>query len=189
MMKGVACARTPASFPGETSTMAKVLIIDDSPVDRRLAGGLLAKHPAQGEGGPGLHVVYASNGREGLDVIAREKPDLVLTDMQMPEMNGLELVEAVRSQYPLIPVILMTAHGSEELAIQALQRGASSYVPKRNLASDLIETVENILNTSRSCSDKQRLLESLTQTESQFVLENDPALIPPLLAHLRESVM
>ena len=169
--------------------MAKVLIVDDSPVDRRLAGGLLARHPTQGDGGLDVKVVYANNGREALEVIAREKPDLVLTDMQMPEMNGLELVEAIRSQHPLVPVILMTAHGSEELAIQALQRGASSYVPERNLATDLVETVEGILSTSLHGANKQRLLECLTQTESQFVLENDPALIPPLLGHLRESVM
>jgi len=162
--------------------------VDDSPVDRRLAGGLLAKQPGQADAGGGLEVVFAANGKEALEVMDRDRPDLVLTDMQMPEMNGLELVEAVRSQHPLVPVILMTAHGSEELAITALQRGASSYVPKRNLASDLRETVENILNTSKAGQNKQRLLECLTQTESQFVLENDPALIPPLLAHLRESV-
>jgi len=169
--------------------MTKVLVVDDSPVDRRLAGGLLAKHPGQGEDGSGITVVYATNGREALEVIGREKPNLVLTDMQMPELNGLELVEAIRQQFPLVPVILMTAHGSEELAIQALQRGASSYVPKRNLATDLIETVEGILNSSQVGTDKQKLLECLTQTESQFVLENDPGLIPPLLAHLREAVM
>ncbi len=166
--------------------MATVLVVDDSPVDRRLAGGLLAKHP--GGEGQGLKVVYATNGKEALQKIASEKPDLVLTDMQMPEMNGLELVEAVRNQYPLIPVILMTAHGSEELAIQALQRGASSYVPKRNLAADLVETVDGILSSSKSGQDRQRLMECLTQTDSEFVLENDPALIPPLLGHLRESL-
>jgi CheY-like chemotaxis protein len=167
--------------------MATILVVDDSPVDRRLAGGLLSRHPAASEG-PGWKVVYATNGREGLEAIAREHPDLVLTDMQMPEMNGLSLVEAIRSQHPLIPVILMTAHGSEDLAIQALQRGASSYVPKRNLAGDLVETVENILSAARSGQDRQRLMECLTQTEAQFVLENDPALIPPLLGHLRESL-
>jgi CheY-like chemotaxis protein len=167
--------------------MATVLIVDDSPVDRRLAGGLLSKQAGGGDGA-GVQVVYANNGKEALEVLGREQPDLVLTDMQMPEMNGLELVEAVRSQFPLIPVILMTAHGSEELAIQALQRGASSYVPKRNLASDLVETVEGILTAAKSCQDQRRLLECLTQTESQFVVDNDPAIIPPLLGHLRENL-
>jgi CheY-like chemotaxis protein len=167
--------------------MATVLIVDDSQVDRRLAGGLLARHPGGGDG-PGLNVLYADNGMQALEVLARDRPDLVLTDMQMPEMNGLELVEAIRSRFPLVPIILMTAHGSEELAIQALQRGASSYVPKRNLARDLLETVEGVLTTARSGQDRQRLLECLTQTESHFVLENDPDLIPPLLSHLRETL-
>jgi CheY-like chemotaxis protein len=168
--------------------MATVLVVDDSPVDRRLTGGLLAKHTDPVAGSPGLTVLYATNGKEALAVLEKEHPDLVLTDMQMPEMNGLELVEAVRGKFPLVPVILMTAHGSEELAIQALQRGATSYVPKRNLASDLIETVEGVLSTSKSGQNRQRLMECLTQTESQFVLQNDPALVPPLLAHLRESL-
>src|SRR5262245_55145793 len=106
--------------------MTTVLVVDDSPVDRHLAGKLLEKTA-------GMTVVYATDGRNALDVMRQTQLDLVLTDMQMPGMDGLELVGEVRSQYPQIPVILMTAHGSEELAVQALQQGASSYVPKRNL--------------------------------------------------------
>ena len=110
--------------------MATILVVDDSPVDRHLAGKLLEKHA-------GLTVAYATDGRDALTVMERSAPDLVLTDLQMPEMNGLELVEEIRIHYPTVPVILMTAHGSEEIAIQALRVGAASYVPKRNLAKDL----------------------------------------------------
>ena len=78
--------------------------------------------------------VYVHDGREALAAIQRDPPDLVLTDLQMPEMNGLELVVAIRTTYPAIPVILMTAHGSEEIAMEALQKGAASFVPKKNLA-------------------------------------------------------
>ena len=56
-------------------------------------------------------------------------------------MDGLQLVQAIRSKYPGMPVILMTAHGSEDIAIQALQKGAASYVPKKSLARDLAETL------------------------------------------------
>src|SRR5713101_3144497 len=123
--------------------MAKALIVDDSAVDRRRAEKLLAKSD-------GLVILSAANGREALEMVARELPDVVITDMQMPEMDGLQLVEAIRSKYPAVPVILMTAHGSEELAVQALQRGAASYVPKRNLATDLPDTVESVLGISKS---------------------------------------
>ncbi|HKB37178.1 MAG TPA: response regulator, partial [Gemmataceae bacterium] len=67
-----------------------------------------------------------------------------------PDMNGLQLVEEIRLRYPFVPVILMTKHGSEDLAIQALQRGAASYVPKVNLARDLLETAEGVLEVAQA---------------------------------------
>jgi len=87
-----------------------------------------------------------------------------------------------------VPVILMTAHGSEDIAVQALQGGAASYVPKKNLARDLLETLENVLEAAQSKRRHRRLMECLTRTESHFVLENDPALIPPLVGYLKDSL-
>jgi CheY-like chemotaxis protein len=170
--------------------MSKILVVDDSPVDQRLAGKLLTKRtdPVYGDEPTGLTVEYASNGREALEMIAREAPDAVLTDLQMPEMNGLALVLQVRIRHPFLPVILMTGHGSEDLAVQALRGGAASYVPKRELARDLLHTVEEVIETSQAKRSHHRLMECLTQTESQFVLDNDPALIPPLVGHLKDNV-
>jgi CheY-like chemotaxis protein len=170
--------------------MAKVLIVDDSPVDRRLAGKLLEQRPeSSSDPGPtGLTVLYASDGKEALEIIGREHPDAVVTDLQMPGMNGLDLVLQVRARFPLVPVILMTAHGSEELAVRALTSGAASYVPKREMADDLLETVESVIESAQGKRDQTRLLQTLTQTESLFELPNDPALIPALVAHLKENV-
>jgi CheY-like chemotaxis protein len=161
--------------------MPTVLVVDDSPVDRHLAGKLLEKTP-------GLTIAYATDGRNALEVMEKTIPDAVVTDLQMPEMNGLELTEQIRALHPGVPVILMTAHGSEEIAVQALQRGASSYVPKRNLVQDLAETVENVISVAGAAKNQQRLLESLTQTESQFLLHNDLSLIPPLIGHLQDNL-
>jgi CheY-like chemotaxis protein/anti-sigma regulatory factor (Ser/Thr protein kinase) len=170
--------------------MPSVLVVDDSAVDRHLAGNLLEKRTGLTalEKRTGLTAVYAANGREALDAIQKKTPDLVLTDLLMPDMNGLELTEEIKRKYPLVPVILMTAHGSEDIAIQALQKGAASYVPKRNLAQDLVETVENVLEVARADRYQQRLLECLTQTESHFVLDNDSSLIPPLIGHLQANL-
>jgi CheY-like chemotaxis protein len=162
--------------------MAKILVVDDSLMDRTLAGKLLEKHS-------GWTVAHAEHGRAALAALERETFDLVLTDLQMPEMNGLELVSAVRAQHAYVPVILMTAHGSEEIAMHALQRGAASYVPKQNLARDLVETAENVLTVASAERNQQRLLECLMRTESQFLLDNDPTLIPPLLGHVRENLL
>src|SRR5579863_3447444 len=132
--------------------MPNVLIVDDAPMDRFLAGSLLEAHTD-------LTAVYAEDGKEGLEAMRLQVPDLVLTDMQMPQMNGLELVEAVRRSFSYVPVILMTAHGSEEIAVQALRSGAASYVPKKNLAHDLVETVERVLAVSRAGRNHHRLWE------------------------------
>src|SRR5262245_31269229 len=163
--------------------MAKVLIVDDSEFERQRAGKLLELRP----GVPALEFageltpMFAGDGLEALAAIEAEKPDVVVTDMQMPRMDGLTLVRRVRLKYPLIPVILMTSQGSEEIALEALQRGAASYVPKRNLARDLRDTVEVVLASAQAKVDHARLLECLRRTESHFELENDPSLIPPLV--------
>ncbi len=119
--------------------MAKILIVDDAAVDRRLAGGFVLK--------AGWSDIYAENGRAALELIAKEKPDVVLTDLQMPQMDGLELVKELRRHYPGLPVILMTAFGSEEIAVNALRAGAASYVPKHNLKQDLAEALRLVLAT------------------------------------------
>jgi len=162
--------------------MATVLVVDDSPVDRHRVGSLLNKQP-------GLTAVFASTGEEALAAIRQQLPDVVVTDLRMPGMNGLELVEAIKGQYPFLPVILMTAFGSEDIATLALQRGAASYVPKRNLARQVSETVTNVLEVTQARHGQQRLLQCLVQTETVFDLDNDLSLIPLLVGHLRAHLM
>lgn len=161
--------------------MPTVLVVDDSAVDRRLAGALLEKNCA-------CTLAYAEDGQEALRLMARQRPDLVVTDLQMPEMDGLELTTTIKSEYPLVPVVLMTAQGSEEVAAQALRRGAASYVPKRNLARQLHVTLAGVLDLAQARRDQQRVLDCLQRTERTFRLGNDLSLLPPLLGHLRESL-
>src|SRR4051812_3152003 len=160
--------------------MAKILVVEDSRTQAREIQFLLED--------AGYEVHLAGNGVEGLAALQRGLPDVVLTDLDMPQMNGLELVEAVRRDYSAVPVILMTALGSEEIAVQALQKGAASYVPKRNLAKDIVNTLENVLAVAQASGDRQRVLGCLTQSEHCFVLDNDPSLVPPLIVHLEENV-
>lgn len=166
--------------------MTTILVVDDSPVDRRLAGRLLETRA--GAEPTGFAVAYAANGREALEAIAREAPAAVVTDLQMPELSGLDLVTLVRAEHPLVPVVLMTAHGSEEMAVQALQAGAASYVPKRALARDLLTTVAAVVELAQTRRDHDRLMRCLTRTEAHFTLGNDPSLIPPLVGYLRDNV-
>lgn len=161
--------------------MTTALIVDDSAVDRRLAGVLLEKNSS-------LKVTYANDGKAALESISNSLPDIVVTDMQMPEINGLELVESIRAHYPNLPVILMTAQGSEEIAVSALQRGAASYVPKSVLTRDLVPTVMNVLSAARADDSYDRMLGCLNECRWSFQLENDYTLIAPLVHLLRQSV-
>lgn len=161
--------------------MSTVLIVDDSATDRNLAGGLLRKIE-------GVEVEFAANGRDALSKIHQLRPDLVLTDLIMPEMDGLELVAKVVSEYPLIPVILMTGRGSEETAVRALKTGAASYVPKSALTALLTETVENVLEASREEQCEIRLMNCLTQSDTTFKLGNDASMIGPLVNYLHRSI-
>jgi CheY-like chemotaxis protein/anti-sigma regulatory factor (Ser/Thr protein kinase) len=154
-----------------------VLIVDDSAVDRRLAGGLLEKHD--------WTVRYAADGKEALEQLAARLPDLVLTDLHMPEMNGLQLVAAIKGDYPWVPVILMTALGSEDVAAQALREGAASYVPKRRLAGDLLSTVQRVLRGSLEDREQPLLMHYMETCALAFVLPNDLDLVHALVNHLQ----
>ena len=159
--------------------MPTVLIVDDSATDRGLAGGLLAKDEE-------TTVAYAANGREALEVVAADRPDLIVSDLQMPEMNGLELVEAMRQSHPSIPVVLMTARGSEEIASEALRKGAAGYVPKVTLGQKLRDTVGRLLADAQADRLHSRLMHTLVADTCHFRLQNDPELFDALVSHLQE---
>jgi CheY-like chemotaxis protein/anti-sigma regulatory factor (Ser/Thr protein kinase) len=162
--------------------MNKILIVDDCAVDRQLAGRLLEKQSD-------LVPIYATSGREALDLIEKEHPQAVLTDMQMPEFDGLELVLQIRNAHPETPVILMTAHGSESIAVRALQSGAASYVPKSCLSHDLFDTIAGVLEASQAKKVQRDLMKCRTFNEDRFVLDNDCAFIAPLVGHVKDSLV
>ncbi len=106
--------------------------------------------------------------------------ELVVTDMEMPELNGLELVERIRLDFDHVPAILITARGSEELASKALQVGAASYVPKNHLRSLLNDTITDVLGVIRTDASFSKLISTLQKNVFVFDLPNDASLISPL---------
>ncbi len=161
--------------------MSKILVVDDVLTDRTLVGGLLTRSID-------CSVLEAEHGEAALAQIEKHHPDLVLTDLDMPGLNGLDLVAAVKEDHPRIPVVLITAKGSEDTAAQALLRGAASYVPKRRMAEDLIPTVERVLAASRGNHAQARLMHSLTHGECEFTLSNDPGLAQSLVSYLLQML-
>jgi CheY-like chemotaxis protein len=158
--------------------MAHILVVDDSATDRRIAGGLLERRTD-------WVIEYAGDGRDALGRVKSEAPDLILTDLQMPEMNGLELVEAIDRDYPLIPVVLMTAQGSERIAVEALARGAASYVSKKELSADLVSVIERVLVLAGERQTKRSLMERMKTLQATFVLSNEAALLSSAVAYLQ----
>jgi len=137
---------------------------------------------------PGWTVEVAEHGLAAMEKIGQAVPDVVLTDLQMPQMDGLDLVATVHADYPGLPVILMTAHGSETLAVEALKSGAASYVPKSQLADILRSTVREVLALTAANRSHERLIESLTSTEFCFSLENDASLIDAVVDMIQQML-
>jgi CheY-like chemotaxis protein len=160
--------------------MSHILVVDDSPTERVRAGKLLEIATA-------YHVEYASNGLEALEHMESKLPLAVLTDLQMPEMDGMHLVKAMRKQFPKVPVILMTAFGSEDIALEALSIGAADYVAKSKLATDLKDSLESVLALAVPDRPHRRLARCLRHEESRYELDNDPLLIPPLVEQFRQT--
>jgi len=158
-----------------------ILIVDDSRISLTVVRRLI-------EANFDCDVETAENGKLALKYCRKHTPAAVITDMQMPEMDGLELVEALKEDLPGVPVILMTAEGSEDIALRALRAGAVNYVPKQHLARDLPSTITHVLKAARVDRRKQRLLNSLGRRESEFILENDATVVPLLVAMFQEEL-
>lgn len=160
--------------------MAHILVVEDSPEQARMVSAIMQA--------AGYATEIASNGLEALQSIGKNRPDLVITDLIMPGLNGLELVEAIRKDHPSIPVILMTAFGSGEIAVRALRQGAASYVPKRRLRDEIARTVETTLGVAQAAREQERMFECLVESECRFVCDNDLSLVPALAGHIREII-
>src|SRR5271168_4449746 len=115
----------------------QLVIIDDNAGSLELLSTALARE--------GLRIVTAQDPEEGLDIIFREHPDIVLTDLVMPGVTGMEVVERVVAFDPAIDVILMTAHYTSESAVEAIQKGASDYLNKPVSISALRERISRLI--------------------------------------------
>jgi CheY-like chemotaxis protein len=159
--------------------MSTVLVVDDSAFDRELACRILNSDPE-------LKTETAEDGMAGLARIKEGGIDLVITDLQMPEVNGLQLVTTLRLDNPDIPVILMTGQGSEVVAMDALRQGAASYVPKRVLNERLLETVHEVLTLTQADRTYQQLIDSFSSTTFNLTLDNNDELIDPLVDYVQQ---
>jgi len=131
-----------------------ILVIDDSRDNRQFLRKYILE-PA------GYRVLTAANGASGLDRVMTEQPDLLLLDLQMPVMNGIEVINALQEHGVQIPIILMTFHGSEETAIQVFRLGVKDYIIKPFTSEEILAAIENAMIESRLRKERDALTNRL----------------------------
>ncbi|MBJ6752421.1 sigma-54-dependent transcriptional regulator [Geomonas anaerohicana] len=146
-----------------------ILAVDDEPVFRFL----LERHLRE----IGYNVLTASDGLQALEILERQTIDLVLSDLVMPRMDGLQLIGMVQKLYPATPVIVITAHGSVESAVEAMRRGAYDYLEKPYNPEDLRITIQRALDYQRVVQENEQIKGLLTERYTfQSVVTVNPAM-------------
>lgn len=161
--------------------MTTILVVDDAATERVRIAGVLSRNEQ-------YRILTAANGVEAIQCVSENDVDLVLTDLQMTEMNGLELVRQLRETHAAIPVVLMTAEGSEQVAVRAIQEGAASYANKTDSVHLLHETVERVLAARAMELSHAAVLKHMTVDEYEFSLTNSRVLMSATAAFLRKAI-
>ena len=120
--------------------VARILMADDNEAFREVTAQLLEK--------VGYGVATVGDGRQALQTVAEFRPDLVLLDVIMPGMSGIDVLKEIREQDPLIGVVMMTAYGSEDVAVEALTAGADDYLMKPPDYEEAFIRLERVLARS-----------------------------------------
>jgi DNA-binding NarL/FixJ family response regulator len=116
----------------------RVLIADDHAMLRECIRALLGQQKD-------IEIVgEASEGKEAIRKVDELKPDVILLDIAMPELDGLEAARQIRKQYPTTKILILTQHDNKEYILSAIKAGVSGYVPKKALASELISAIRSV---------------------------------------------
>jgi DNA-binding NarL/FixJ family response regulator len=122
----------------EENKTIRVLMVDDHPLLREGIAAVI-------EGQPDLEVVgEATNGREAVELFRARKPDIVLMDLQMPVMGGIEAISAIRSEFPNARIVVLTTYKGDTQALRAFKAGASGYLLKSMLRKELLDTIRSV---------------------------------------------
>jgi DNA-binding NtrC family response regulator len=131
----------------------RILVVDDEPAQREMVSGFLKKQ--------GFDVSTAESGEKALQLFRQDSIDLILTDQKMPNMSGSDLLQAARAINPETPVILMTAFGSINAAVSAIQGGATDYLTKPVNLVELLYRIRQVSDRYRIIAENRELREAL----------------------------
>lgn len=180
--------------------MSKILIIEDEEPIRRVLVRILTEEDSKFE----IH--EASDGKKGLDSISKESFDLVLCDIKMPKIDGMELLQRARKENPSLPFIMLTGHGNIETAVESMKLGAYDFIPKPPDLNRLITSVRNalekkelvtenkilrkrvakkyeIIGESKSIKTVHELIDKVAQSEARVLITGESGTGKELVAH------
>lgn len=124
--------------PSSSPTRIRILAVDDHPLLRGGVAALIADQSDMTLAGE------ASNGRDAIEEFRRLKPDITLMDVQLPGMDGIDAILAIRAEFPAARIIVLTTYEGDFLAQRALKAGAQAYILKARVRKDLLETIRMV---------------------------------------------
>ena len=140
-----------------------ILVVDDETNIRKVLKALLEQE--------GYQVSEAKDGIEALSLLKKESFQTIITDLRMPQLDGMGLLEASLKHYPDIPIIIVTAHGTVDSAVSALKMGAFDYISKPFDKTEMIQVIKKALNTYQTKSKITIIYLSMQQVPSQVQLK------------------
>ena len=140
--------------------MPKILIIDDEKAIRQSLREVLEYEK--------IEVQEASDGQEGLKLIEKDKHDLILCDIKMPRMDGIEVLEKIQQLTTDTPVVMISGHGTIETAVEAIKKGAFDYISKPLDLNRLLVTIRNAMDRSSLISETKALKRKVSKTDEMI---------------------
>ena len=155
--------------------MSKILIIEDEAAIRRVLGKIISEESKD------YQVEVAEDGIQGLDMITKSDYDLVLCDIKMPKMDGVEVLEKVQKMKPEIPFIMISGHGDLDTAVETMRMGAFDYISKPPDLNRLLNAVRNALDRKVLVVENKRLKKKVNK-KYEMIGES------PAIAHIKEII-